>query len=204
VDHITPSTPPQLTGSDARPVYHPVITDNSNHTVDKGGLEALVAASQGPGPLDNGPPMPQVRRADQPRMRSSIACARCRRSKVKCLNNGVNTQCRACVVSGRECIYPPPASSDRSHRRDGSLGRVSDQLLGTPDVRGNATKFVSGYAKLLQGPRSARAKPKKSQSFFGNHTSTRAPVDALNTSVVTPQVWLELVSSSLSQSFNST
>ena len=31
------------------------------------------------------------RRPDNPRMRSSIACARCRRSKVKCVNNGVGT-----------------------------------------------------------------------------------------------------------------
>lgn len=49
------------------------------------------------------------RRADQPpRMRSSIACARCRRSKVKCVNSGVGTQCRACETTGRECTYPVP------------------------------------------------------------------------------------------------
>lgn len=51
-----------------------------------------------------------ARRSEQPRMRSSIACARCRRSKVKCVNNGVGTTCRACETTGRECTYPSPAA----------------------------------------------------------------------------------------------
>ncbi|KAI9373576.1 fungal-specific transcription factor domain-containing protein [Aspergillus egyptiacus] len=42
-------------------------------------------------------------------MRSSIACARCRRSKIKCVNAGIDTTCRACESSGRECVYPTPA-----------------------------------------------------------------------------------------------
>ncbi|KAI5806813.1 hypothetical protein DFH27DRAFT_523728 [Peziza echinospora] len=41
-------------------------------------------------------------------MRSSIACARCRRSKVKCVNSGVHTTCKACESSGRDCVYPVP------------------------------------------------------------------------------------------------
>lgn len=44
-------------------------------------------------------------------MRSSIACARCRRSKVKCVNSGVHTTCKACESSGRECVYPVPGGS---------------------------------------------------------------------------------------------
>jgi ribosomal protein L37AE/L43A len=44
------------------------------------------------------------------KMRSSIACVRCRRSKVKCVNNGIDTTCRTCDTQGRECTYPPPAS----------------------------------------------------------------------------------------------
>ncbi|TPX26364.1 hypothetical protein DIZ76_011826 [Coccidioides immitis] len=42
-------------------------------------------------------------------MRSSIACSRCRRSKIKCVNAGIDTTCRACESSGRECVYPTPA-----------------------------------------------------------------------------------------------
>lgn len=66
------------------------------------------------------------RRADQPpRMRSSIACARCRRSKVKCVNNGVGTQCRACETSGRECTYPIPNSNGGGGaKRSGDGGEV--------------------------------------------------------------------------------
>lgn len=113
-------------------------------------------------------------------MRSSIACARCRRSKVKCLNNGINTPCRACVTSGRDCIYPAPTSTDRSHRRDGSFGRAGE-------ISGN------------QDARLGRLKPRKLQSMYhGSHSSIRAPVDALNSSVVTALVWLELVSNCLS------
>ena len=49
--------------------------------------------------------------ATAPKMRSSIACARCRRSKVKCVNSGVHTTCKACESSGRECVYPVPGGS---------------------------------------------------------------------------------------------
>jgi Fungal Zn(2)-Cys(6) binuclear cluster domain len=61
---------------------------------------------------------------DPPRLRSSIACWRCRRSKVKCLNNGVNTPCRACVTAKRECTYPAPSTGDRSQRKDGREDRA--------------------------------------------------------------------------------
>ena len=40
-----------------------------------------------------------------PRLRSSVACARCRRSKIKCVNAGADTTCEACAYSGRECVY---------------------------------------------------------------------------------------------------
>lgn len=45
-----------------------------------------------------------------PRLRSSIACARCRRSKIKCTNAGAGTTCEACAHSGRECSYPTPGA----------------------------------------------------------------------------------------------
>ena len=64
-------------------------------------------------------------------MRSSIACARCRRSKVKCINNGVNTTCRACETSGRECTYPPPATGG-----SGGVARKENMLPGQPTTDG--------------------------------------------------------------------
>lgn len=57
----------------------------------------------------------------QARMRSSIACVRCRRSKVKCVNSGVGTPCRSCEAGGRECTYPVPVSSGR--RRESVVGQ---------------------------------------------------------------------------------
>jgi hypothetical protein len=63
-----------------------------------------------------------------PRMRSSIACWRCRRSKVKCLNNGVNTPCRACTTANRECTYPSPTAGHRSHRREDRTGAGADVM----------------------------------------------------------------------------
>lgn len=62
-------------------------------------------------------------------MRSSIACVRCRRSKVKCVNSGVDTTCRACEASGRECSYPIPVAghgqATASALRDASAGSTA-------------------------------------------------------------------------------
>lgn len=58
------------------------------------------------------------------KMRSSIACSRCRRSKIKCLNSGTNTQCRACATAGRECTYPPPAQGPTAAKRTGGPGAI--------------------------------------------------------------------------------
>jgi len=41
-----------------------------------------------------------------PPMRSSIACLRCRRSKIKCENQGAHAACETCIKSGQECKYP--------------------------------------------------------------------------------------------------
>jgi len=55
------------------------------------------------------------------KMRSSIACSRCRKSKIKCLNNGTGTQCGACANNGKECTYPVPipGSSATPKRSEG-------------------------------------------------------------------------------------
>ncbi|EFX05831.1 c6 zinc finger domain containing protein [Grosmannia clavigera kw1407] len=43
----------------------------------------------------------------RPPMRSSIACMRCRRSKIKCDNDGkASSPCETCIKSGRDCQYP--------------------------------------------------------------------------------------------------
>jgi hypothetical protein len=82
------------------------ISPTTNHSVQNAARRLLAAASSDGLTVEAGP-----RRADQPpRMRSSIACARCRRSKVKCVNSGIGTTCQACETTGRECTYPQPSA----------------------------------------------------------------------------------------------
>ena len=114
--------------------------------------------------------------AAHPRMRSSIACARCRRSKIKCLNAGVNTTCKACESSGRECVYPAPA-----------VGGAS----GTKREGDNAEKVE------VKRPRT-----RKNESTVGERTDgggatgptevSRPLADALDPTVLTPAVWQQV------------
>jgi hypothetical protein len=61
---------------------------------------------------------------NEPRQRSSIACSQCRKSKIKCVNNGSLTQCNECKKKGRECLYsdgPPKRSSSHDPDRPGEV-----------------------------------------------------------------------------------
>ncbi|KAK4494336.1 hypothetical protein PRZ48_014634 [Zasmidium cellare] len=108
-------------------------------------------------------------------MRSSIACIRCRRSKVKCVNNGVGTTCRSCENSGRDCQYPSPVTGG-SRRRDS----------------------ISGRPEGFGGDAERRQRPRKSTHTFvanpasGSRDSPRPLLNALDPNVLTPQVWQEL------------
>ena len=42
-------------------------------------------------------------------LRSSIACQRCRKSKIKCNNTGGDSPCETCIRNGKECTYPEVA-----------------------------------------------------------------------------------------------
>ncbi|KAF2761591.1 hypothetical protein EJ05DRAFT_507244 [Pseudovirgaria hyperparasitica] len=120
-------------------------------------------------------------RAEEPRMRglrSSIACARCRRSKVKCVNNGVNTTCRACETSGRQCTYPPPATGGVAARREAALGVASADSLAPGDGS-------------RRPPRSRKAGNNLSDGYPAKESS-KPFLDALDPSIITPQTWTEL------------
>lgn len=109
-------------------------------------------------------------------MRSSIACQKCRQSKVKCVNEGINTTCRACQTSGRTCTYPSPAIA-------GSGTRKKDILKAHPQPNGAS-------------PEVSRKRPKRppalgnGQTIFGD--SPRSELDALNPQLLTAKVWQEL------------
>lgn len=75
------------------------------------------------------------------KMRSSIACARCRRSKVKCVNNGAGTPCNTCEAQGRDCEYPPSALIGLASRREAGVKVEQTEGVKRPrhkkDVDGN-------------------------------------------------------------------
>jgi len=108
-------------------------------------------------------------------MRSSIACTWCRRSKVKCVNSGVGTSCRACDNAQRECIYPSPVPSG-GRRADGITGKLDAPLDG--ERRQKSRK--STHPSTANNPPSA------------SHDSPRPLLDALDPRLLTPTVWQEL------------
>ncbi|KAL0944487.1 C6 transcription factor [Colletotrichum truncatum] len=44
----------------------------------------------------------------RPPMRSSIACLRCRKSKIKCDNDNSGAPCDTCIKAGHKCEFPDP------------------------------------------------------------------------------------------------
>ncbi|KAL4760539.1 putative C6 transcription factor [Aspergillus foveolatus] len=104
-------------------------------------------------------------------MRSSIACARCRRSKIKCVNSGIDTTCRACESSGRDCVYPTPAIGVGGAKRD--LAALADG----EDRNGDWDSPKRQRSRKAVGPSSAAK------------DASRASLDALDSSILTLKVW---------------
>lgn len=120
----------------------------------------------------------QQTRHAQARMRSSIACARCRRSKVKCVNSGVGTPCRSCEAGNRECTYPVPVTGGR--KRENSLTGPAPKVDAmTEEIRKQRQQRKSN-AGLPGQPMPAYTEP------------SIVPADALDSSLLTPAIWKEL------------
>lgn len=79
----------------------------------------------------------------RPPLRSSIACVRCRRSKIKCDNDGGNSPCDTCIKGGHQCQYPeatllppkrnePPAAAkqEKEATHDRKRARKMEELVG--------------------------------------------------------------------------
>lgn len=108
-------------------------------------------------------------------MRSSIACSRCRRSKIKCVNAGIDTRCRACEASGRECVYPTPAAGGGASKRD-----IAATLDGDNDR--NAADW--------DNPKRQRSrKVAGGGSGAAGKDGGKGLVDVLDSSVLSPKVW---------------
>ncbi|KAM3078409.1 hypothetical protein ACMFMG_006289 [Clarireedia jacksonii] len=99
-------------------------------------------------------------------VRSSIACARCRRSKVKCVNNGINSICKACESSSRECTYPT-ATVSTPKRADPPMGI---KVEGEGDSKKRIRKLDDS----------------------GRRNSQRGGEDPLDSPILTRKVWDEV------------
>ncbi|KAI5795651.1 fungal-specific transcription factor domain-containing protein [Geopyxis carbonaria] len=107
-------------------------------------------------------------------MRSSIACVRCRRSKVKCVNTGPNTTCKACESSNRDCTYPQPVQSGTP--RANVAGMTINSVAGAG---------TGGNTDRIEAPK--KSKPKK-PAPSANAATTPANIN-------TPKGWKECLDS---------
>ncbi|CAN9190334.1 unnamed protein product [Alternaria alternata] len=123
---------------------------------------------QTPGPLDaaGGIAEPSAKRG----MRSQIACTRCRRSKTKCENTGQGTTCKACANTNRDCTWDHAAVASTT----GSVRRESTADFDAPPKK----------RRKLLAPSSTTAQ--RSVEGLGTYE------DALQSPLLTPQVWEEL------------
>ncbi|KAI9683605.1 MAG: hypothetical protein M1829_004909 [Trizodia sp. TS-e1964] len=111
-------------------------------------------------------------------MRTSVACVRCRKSKVKCLNLGVKTTCRACHTSGRDCTYPPPPPT-----RPEQTAEASQANGGTVNIQNTGEQVRRKHRKKEPAPVLGASK---------TIISPRALDDALDPELLTPKVWKDL------------
>ncbi|KAI2637014.1 fungal-specific transcription factor domain-containing protein [Hypomontagnella submonticulosa] len=96
----------------------------------------------------------------RPPMRSSIACTRCRKSKIKCENNGGTSPCDSCIKTGKECVFklPDPVPPKRTEpptgvkqERDGGSDRK--KLKKIDDISKGDNQKASVYAEeVLSAP----------------------------------------------------
>lgn len=66
----------------------------------------------------------------RPPMRSSIACLRCRKSKIKCENNGGSSACDTCIKTGKECIFKLPEANPTPPKRNDPPSGVKQERDG--------------------------------------------------------------------------
>ncbi|KAI1409387.1 fungal-specific transcription factor domain-containing protein [Hypoxylon sp. FL1857] len=96
----------------------------------------------------------------RPPMRSSIACTRCRKSKIKCENTGGTSPCDSCIKTGKDCVFklPDPVPPKRSEpptgvrqERDGGSDRK--KLKKIDDISKVDNQRASVYAEeVLSAP----------------------------------------------------
>ncbi|KAF5646783.1 transcriptional regulatory [Fusarium sp. NRRL 52700] len=81
-------------------------------------------------------------RIKQP-IRSSIACLRCRRSKIKCDNDGGNSPCDTCVKGGHQCQYPEAVPPPPKRNDSPTIGKPENE----PQQEKKRARKVDGISK---------------------------------------------------------
>ncbi|KAH7258378.1 hypothetical protein B0J15DRAFT_512321 [Fusarium solani] len=134
------------------PVSHRVGFLDGQSRPDVGGFEPTGGPTDDHRPISH-PSAREGKKTSKMRqpMRSSIACLRCRRSKIKCDNDGGNSPCDTCIKGGHQCQYPeatslapkridPPASGrqekDSPHER--KRARKMDEAPGLDSEKSTA------------------------------------------------------------------
>jgi hypothetical protein len=69
----------------------------------------------------------------RPPMRSSIACLRCRKSKIKCENNGGTSPCDSCLKTGKDCVFKLPEANSAPPKRNEPPSAVKQERDGGSD-----------------------------------------------------------------------
>lgn len=104
-------------------------------------------------------------------MRSSIACLRCRKSKIKCDNDGGSSPCETCIKQGKDCTYPE-ATPIPPKRSDPPAGIKSERDAGSDRKRLKKLEDVS------------RAE--------GQYSAAAHADDVLSAHYLTPKLWSEV------------
>ncbi|EPE28343.1 Zn2/Cys6 DNA-binding protein [Glarea lozoyensis ATCC 20868] len=160
---------------------HP--TSPTQHRASIASVSAPSPGSRAPDDGSAGSTRSLEEKKPQKMVRSSIACVKCRRSKVKCVNTGVNSVCKSCAQNNRECTYPVAGSMPTPKRNEASAGikiekgeegeskkRIRKQA--EDSVRRNSTRIVDGP---LDSPVLNKKVWDELYAIFKLHFSTEMP-----------------------------
>ncbi|KAK9769329.1 putative Fungal-specific transcription factor domain-containing protein [Seiridium cardinale] len=82
----------------------------------------------------------------RPPMRSSIACLRCRKSKIKCENNGGTSPCDSCLKTGKDCVFKLPEPNQAPPKRNDPPSAIKQERDGGSDRK--KLKKIDELSKL--------------------------------------------------------
>jgi hypothetical protein len=118
----------------------------------------------------------------RPPLRSSIACLRCRKSKIKCDNQGAAGPCDTCIKTGKDCRYPdhPPLPTKRidppaAAKVDAPSAPEKKRLKKNDDARGDPGLPAAVAEEVLSVHYLTPALWKKLFTIYQQHFLTELP-----------------------------